>query len=427
MTVKIGFAGMTHLGLVSALGAAEKGFQVVCFDPDTARISQLQKGQLFIVEPGLPESLVKNRARLQFTSNVADLKQCDLLYIACDVATNDRGESDLSGIGNLIRICSKNLNAQALLIILSQVPPGFTRKLDFDPKRLFYQVETLVFGLALERTLYPERFIVGAAFPEKQLPASLAHYLASYGCPIFPMCYESAELSKIAINMFLVSSVTTSNTIAELCETIGADWNEMIPTLQLDKRIGKHAYLSAGLGIAGGNLERDLTTFCSLSDQYGTDAGVVRAWQKNSQYRRNWALRMLRRHVELTPGATLGMLGLAYKKDTSSLKNSPALALVHDLKDFSLRVFDPAVKSIPDFPHVEMTETAEEVFEDAEVVIVMTPWDVFKSLPIATLAHRLKGKTVIDPHGILGEIACQSAGLNYYRIGKNYESSITSI
>lgn len=421
--VQLGFAGMTHLGLVSALGAAEKGFQVICFDPDPTRISQLQKGQLFIIEPGLPESLVKNRMRLHFTSTVADLKQCDLLYIACDVATNDRGESDLSGIGNLIEICSKHLHTQALLVILSQVPPGFTRKLNFDHKRLFYQVETLVFGLALERTLHPERFIVGAAFPEQPLLAPLAHYLATYGCPIFPMRYESAELSKIAINMFLVSSVTTSNTIAELCEAIGADWNEMIPTLQLDKRIGKHAYLSAGLGIAGGNLERDLTTFCSLSDQHGTDAGVVRAWQKNSQYRRNWVLKMLRRHVDLTPGATLGILGLAYKKDTSSLKNSPALSLVHDLKDFSLKVFDPAVKSIPDFPHVEMVQTAEQVFEHVEVVLVMTPWDVFKSLPIVQLAARLKGKTVIDPHGILDEITCLSAGLNYYRIGKNYESN----
>src|SRR5262249_28035441 len=154
----------------------------------------------------------------------------------------------------------------AVLVILSQVQPGYTRALrqrlddvlGCKEISLYYQVETLVFGRAVERALKPERFMVGCGDPARPLPASYQELLAAFGCPILPMCYESAELSKIAINVFLTASVTATNTLAEICEHIGADWAEIVPALRLDKRIGPFAYLSPGLGLAGGNLERDL-------------------------------------------------------------------------------------------------------------------------------------------------------------------------
>ena len=124
----------------------------------------------------------------------------------------------------------------------------------------FYQVETLIFGAAVKRAMEPERFIVGALDPSAALPESYASFLKAFGCPVLVMRLESAELAKIAINFFLVSTVCTTNTLAELCESIGADWGEIAPALRLDRRIGPHAYLKPGLGIAGGNLERDLVT-----------------------------------------------------------------------------------------------------------------------------------------------------------------------
>src|SRR6185295_6857324 len=129
----------------------------------------------------------------------------------------------------------------AVLVLMSQVPPGFCRTLAtrLDPRlRLFYQVETLVFGNAVARAIHPERFMTGCANPKEGLPDVLRNYLEAFGCPILPMRFESAELCKIAINCFLVSSVTTSNTLAEICENTGADWYEIAPALRLDKRIG---------------------------------------------------------------------------------------------------------------------------------------------------------------------------------------------
>ena len=340
----IGFAGLTHLGLVSAVAVASKGFAVVGFDADAARVKDIAAGRLPVVEPGLDELFQKSSGTMKFTSDAADLKSCDVVYISTDVPTDDRGQSDLAGIRASVAQAIENLNPNAILVVLCQVPPGFTRQLPLPPDRLYYQVETLVFGRAVERATRPERFIVGCADPAKPLPEALATVLAAFGCPILPMRYESAELAKIAINCCLVASVTVANTLAELSERIGADWSEVVPALKLDARIGQGAYLSPGLGIAGGNLERDLATIERLSETVGSDAGVIRAFVANSRHRRDWAARTL--HAEVLarkPDAVIGILGLAYKENTHSTKNSPSLALIATLHPWRIKVFDPVV------------------------------------------------------------------------------------
>src|SRR5262245_46654012 len=166
----IGFAGMTHLGINSAAAAAGRGFDTICFDADAAVIAALKAGSLQIVEPGLPELLAQNRQRVAYTADVDGLKQCGVVYIAADVPTDDRGRSDLSGIRALIDTVSAGVGRDAILVILCQVPPGFTRSLPLPNERLYYQVETLIFGRAAERAMHPERFIVGCAAPDRPLP-----------------------------------------------------------------------------------------------------------------------------------------------------------------------------------------------------------------------------------------------------------------
>ena len=335
---------MTHLGINSAAGALSRGFDVIGYDADAGLIAGLRRGDPSIVEPGLPEVLRKNAARARFTSDLADLSACDLVYIASDVPTDDSGTSDLAGIRELIDAILRAMSRNAVLAVLCQVPPGFTRALALPRERLFYQVETLVFGQAVERATNPERIIVGCADPAASLPRALQEFLSAFACPILPMRYESAELAKIAINCCLVSSVSVANTLAEVCERIGAAWSEIAPALKLDRRIGQHAYLAPGLGIAGGNLERDLATVCRLADEQGTDAGVVRAWIANSRHRRDWVLHALYRSVlSKIDDPVIAVLGLAYKQDTRSTKNSPSLALLAHLAPFRVRVFDPVV------------------------------------------------------------------------------------
>jgi UDPglucose 6-dehydrogenase len=338
----IGFAGMTHLGINSAAAAAARGFRTVCFDPASPVIEKLSAGEPTVVEPGLREVLHEHRRSIEYSADPRALSRCDVAFLATDVPTGDSGESDLVPVNELMGTVRPHLARDATLVVLCQVPPGFTRGLDWPAPRRYYQVETLIFGQAVERAMNPERFIVGCSDPTAPLPDAYREFLSAFGCPILPMRYESAELAKIAINCFLASSITTTNTLAELCEKIGADWAEIVPALRLDKRIGPHAYLSPGLGIAGGNLERDLATVCRLADEHGTDAGVVRAWIANSSYRRNWVLRVLHREVlSRVSNPVVAVLGLAYKQDTHSIKNSAAIALLSSLALFHTRVTGP--------------------------------------------------------------------------------------
>ena len=387
----IGFAGMSHLGIVTSAAAAAKGFDVMSYGEPIA-----------ISEPGLPELLTSNRIRS--VNDPSALQECDLVVVSQDVPTNATNRSDLTGLRQLIA----QLPPVKTLVILSQVTPGFTRSLNLP--NVYYQVETLIFGRAVERALYPERFIVGCADPSAPLPDSYAKWLQAFACPVLRMRYESAELAKISINMFLISSVATTNTLAELCETIGADWSEIAPALRLDKRIGPHAYLSPGLGIAGGNLERDLITVRTLSEQHGTDAGIVGAWLTNSRYRRDWVLRTLHAAVlAKTARPVIAVWGLAYKQDTASTKNSPALAVLESLQEFPTQTYDPQVKgTVP---------SALEACAGAAALVVMTPWKEFSSYTAAQIRERMPGRVVIDPFGVLDGRALTADGFSYHRLG----------
>jgi UDPglucose 6-dehydrogenase len=284
---------------------------------------------------------------------------------------------------------------------------------------LYYQVETLIFGQAVERALQPERLMVGCADPNAPLPATYAQILNAFACPVFCMRYESAELSKISINMCLVASVAVANTLAELCEGIGADWSEIVPTLKLDKRIGPHSYLSPGLGISGGNLERDLITVKSLAQEWGTDAGIVDAWLANSRHRRDWVLHAIHTRVlPHHPRPIIAVWGLAYKPDTTSTKNSPALALLDCLRPFSVQAYDPQVALPAErFPHVVQETSALNAGRGAHVLAIMTPWREFAGVDVADLARVMSGRVILDPFGVLSSRKCQASKFSHFKLG----------
>lgn len=421
--VTVGFAGLSHLGLVSSIATASKGFRVIGFDTNAALVADLKKSKLPVHEPLLDDLLAKSPAYISFTSSVSELLNCDVVYISCDIKTTADNKSDLTGIRELIATVAPSLKQGATLVVLSQVPPGFTRQLSFSGINVVYQVETLVFGRAVERALYPERYIIGWRDPKSPLPEALQKLLSAFDCPILPMKYESAELAKISINMFLVSSVSTTNTLAEICERIGADWNEIAPSLRLDKRIGLHAYLSPGLGIAGGNLERDLIAVQTMAKEHGTDAGIVDAWLANSQYRKDWALRELQRRVALTKAQTpIAVWGIAYKQDTKSIKNSPAVALIESLAPVKLQAYDPQAVLKEQYSgmlseNFSQVKRALDACDGADALVVMTPWKEFSEVDLAAAKKRMKGNVILDPYGVLNADRCRALGFSYFKLG----------
>lgn len=417
----VGFAGMTHLGLVSATAVASRGFPTVCYDPDAALIERLKAGQLPVSEPELDDLVGANRDRQSFTSAAADLGRCDVVYIAPDVPTNDQGESDLSGIRRLIDSVVAAMGPNGILVVLCQVPPGFTRSLSFPPPdRRYYQVETLVFGRAVQRATKPERYIVGCTDPARPIDPRFKAVLDAFACPILPMRYESAELAKIAINMCLVASIGVANTLAELCEAIGAVWSEIVPALKLDRRIGAYSYLSPGLGLAGGNLERDLATVGRLAATHGTDSGIVQAWTANSRHRRDWAARAIRSALlDTRPNATVAVWGLAYKENTHSVKNSPSLATIAQLPRARLQLHDPVVPgSAVAHPTAKSCGDPLEALQGADALMILTPWPLYRAIAPARIAQAMTGRIIIDPYSVLDTNAAVAAGLQYHTLGR---------
>ena len=421
--VPIGFVGLSHLGIVYSAASAARDFPVVAFDDRPGLAGDLSAGRFPVTEPGLTKICQEYSARLRYTSDERQLEACRLVFVTLDVTTNDANQSDLAPLETLLAKVMPHLTPGAALVLMSQVPPGFSRQLAAKLPagvELYYQVETLVFGNAVARAVHPERIIVGAREVGAAWPEQYTAYLEAFDCPILRMRYESAELCKIAINCFLVSSVATSNTLAEICERIGADWREIVPALRLDQRIGPHAYLAPGLGIAGGNLERDLVTVQRLAAENGCDASVVTAWQRNSQYRKDWVLgRLFESGLLKDPQRTvIGVWGLAYKQDTHSTKNSPSLHLLQTLDSYSFRAYDPAAQvDGVQFPHVRLCSGMEDAAQGADVLLVMTPWREFGTAQLDTVLPFMRGRIVLDPYGVLPEKRCQQLGYRYQRMG----------
>ena len=413
----IGFAGMTHLGVVSAVAAAARGGKVVGYDADRSLIAGLILGKPPVLEPGLDRLLKRHAKALSFSADVASLGACDVVYIAADVPTDDEARSNLAPIRTLIDGVVQALNRKAVLVVLCQVPPGFTRELGFPKERLYYQVETLIFGRAVERATRPERFILGCADPAKKLPPAYAQFLKSFGCLILPMRYESAELAKIAINFMLVASVSAANTLAEISEKIGADWSEISPALRLDARIGKFAYLTPGLGISGGNLERDLRTGIVIGNTQHTDTRVIQAWIENSVHRKDWLWDTLDTAVlSQNPDARIAVLGLAYKENTHSTKNSPSLALLAKLEGKAVTVHDPVVPASA-APWARSADDPLAAAKGADVLVIATPWPQYCAIKPRQLKPLMAGRVILDPYRVLDGRACARAGFAYYTLG----------
>lgn len=417
---KIGVVGLSHLGLVTSLSFAAKKLRVTGFDLSPQVVAEFNSGSFNVEEPGLHEVLNEFREYIEFSSDLESLSKCDLIYIAKDIPTDDQGLSDLEPIHELIDLTSKYFSKKSIVIILCQVAPGFTRELSKKIEQLlYYQVETLVFGNAIKRALSPERYIVGKTDNLHELSPRYLRVLEKFGCPLIQTTFEAAELAKLAINLFLASSITTTNSLAEICESIGADWNEIVPALRLDERIGPKSYLQPGLGISGGNIERDIASIINLGLIHNTDVGVFQSFRQSSNQRKNWPVKKIN-EIE-NDGFKLRKIaiwGLTYKKDTHSIKNSPAIKAIYELKDkYELVTTDPVVKLPQNLSAVVKFETEPlEAASGADCLLILTDWSIYENIDIDQLFEKMSKNIIIDPYGVLNKKA-EKKSLRYFRLG----------
>lgn len=401
--LNVAFLGMSHLGIVSAISLATKNIKCFGVDINSSLIDDLNSRNWPIREPNLNKTFEIAKDNLTFTSDINELSNCEIIYISQDVPTDDSGNSDLKEVEKLIKLASKMASSATQIIILCQVPPGFTREMKKYHSNISYQVETLIFGEAFSRALQPERIIIGVDKPNMPLGSNYNSILMSFSCPIISVDFETAEFTKLSINAYLAASIATTNSLSGLATTIGADWTLIKESLMLDKRIGKYAYLSPGLGISGGNIERDLRTLDNLAlVQDKNQVSLFRTYLENSQLNKEWLNLIIDREVlNQNPNAKIGILGIAYKENTNSTKNSLALTIVAKYSKNIIGAYDPAAVFPEALSDVKVFSTPQECIEASDVIIIVTPWPEFSRIDLDQIPSKdLSTLIVIDPFRI---------------------------
>ena len=415
----LGYIGLSHLGLCYSAASAEKGFKVYSFDEDKTKVKKLINNENYVFEKNL-DKILKRRLNknIHFYDHFQNLNKCDIVFISEDVPTDNNGKSNLNNIKKTITKATKFLNKNATLVILSQVHPGFTRKINWHKNKLYYQVETLIFGQAILRAKKPERIIIGANNENIHIEKNYKFFLNSFKCPILKMNYESAEITKISINFLLISNISSANLLSKMCENIGADWLDVIPALRMDKRIGNFSYIEPGLGLSGGNLERDLFTLKKLSKNLRINDKIIDSYIYSSKKNKLWVYDKLKNLISSKKkNYKIAMLGLTYKENTNSIKNSASIFLLKKLYKKNIVVYDPKANLNNLNFKVRRVSSVSDALINADVLIIMNKWDEFFKIGKNLIYSKMKGKLIIDPFGVLKNLNLSQCGFDYKRLG----------
>ena len=389
---------MTHLGVCTSVAAAQRGLEVVCFDTDQSRVNFLSEGHFDPAEPHIGDALRSEALSLTWTDDVSYLSSCEMVLIAIDTVLNPDGSNDDSEVRRLALLADSVVSEGTPLVVMSQVEPGFTRSLGtLHPA--YYLMETLVFGRGFERALHPERLTVGSPTPEAELPAPLKLYLEQFGCLVLVMSLESAELSKLAANYVLAANLSAANALAAVAERIGASWTDVEESLRLDERIGSKAYISAGPGIGGTNIPRDVLGIRRIAGEQGVSSYLSDAMLFESEVARGWVLERVQAVMSSSEVSTLAILGIGYKPGTMVTIGGVGLLLVEELSNvIRIVTYDPDGASLPRklLSQIEVAPNEEVALSSAEVVVLGNNHPVLVDLLHRHLLQNVEVH-VIDP------------------------------
>ena len=410
--MKIGYMGMSHLGLVSSICSASLCEEVICFDLNLKKINELKKGLINIEEKNLKEKLKKYNKKIFFTDNIEKLKKCDFIYLSVDTKTINN-IIDLKEVKKYINIFKANFSQNKSLVILSQLPFDFIKRSNLEKnKNINIQVETLIFGNAVERFLKPERIIFGTE--NNVIQKKIYSFLKKFKCPIIKMDRQSALLTKMSINLYLASQVTVTNFLSAICEKSNAKWEPIKLALSLDKRIGKSSYLSPGLGLSGGNIERDLFNLNELCNKKKLKNKIVESIIYDSNNRKKWVEKIFNK-LQNNKNFKYSILGISYKSGTDSVKNSPAIELIKNFRKTSFYIYDHLGKGTQlKLSNANLENKISKIFLDSNVIILMNNDSIYQKHVNFFKKHHI----VIDPFGVLASF--KNKFKKYYCMGGDF-------
>src|ERR1700722_12958384 len=431
----IAMIGTGYVGLVSGACFADFGHQVTCVDKDEGKIAALRRGEIPIFEPGLDVLVASNvkAGRLKFTTDLTEpVTEADAVFIA--VGTPSRrgdGHADLSYVYAAAREIAAALKGFTVVITKSTVPVGTGDEV----QRIIAEArpgadavgvsnpEFLREGAAIHDFKHPDRIVIGLDDERaRKVVAEIYRPLSLSQVPILYTDRRTAELIKYAANAFLATKITFINEIADLCEKVGADVNEVARGMGLDNRIGGK-FLHAGPGFGGSCFPKDTTALLKTAQDHGVALRIVEAVAVvNDQRKRAMARKVVAALDGSVRGKTVAVLGLTFKPNTDDTRDSPAIPLITALQDLGavVRGYDPAAMEAAkaQLPDVVYCGSAYEAAEGAEAVVIATEWEQFRALDLDRLRSVMAAPVIVDLRNIYRAEEMKRANFRYLAVGR---------
>ncbi|MBN8486056.1 MAG: UDP-glucose/GDP-mannose dehydrogenase family protein [Sphingomonadales bacterium] len=435
--MKIAMVGSGYVGLVSGACFADFGHDVVCIDKDPAKIESLQAGVMPIYEPGLAELVGSNvkAGRLTFTTDLAEgIAGAAAIFIA--VGTPSRrgdGHADLSYVYAVAEEIGANLKNDAVIVTKSTVPVGTGDEVErilteANPGVKFAVASNPEFlreGAAIGDFKHPDRIVVGTEDEwARSVMTEVYRPLFLNKSPLLFTSRRSSELIKYAANAFLAVKITFINEMADLCEKVGADVQDVSRGIGMDGRIGAK-FLHAGPGYGGSCFPKDTLALLKTAEDYEAPTRIVEAVVKVNDSRKR---AMGRKVIEAlggmdeARGKKVAMLGLTFKPNTDDMRDSPSIAIAQALADAGVQVaaYDPEGMDLarPLMPEVDMQPSAYAAIEGADAVVIVTEWDAFRALDLDRVKRIAKAPVLVDLRNIYDPAEVRAKGFAYSSVGR---------
>jgi UDPglucose 6-dehydrogenase len=432
--MRIAMIGTGYVGLVSGACFADFGHRIVCVDKDGGKIDGLNAGKIPIWEPGL-EALVKanvERGRLNFTTNLKSaVESAEAVFIAVGTpARRGDGHADLTFVFEAVRELAKFIKPGTVVVTKSTVPVGTGDRIEQILKEegvtqvsVASNPEFLREGAAIADFKHPDRIVVGAEDDRAQdVLREIYRPLFLNRAPILITGRRTAELTKYAANAFLAVKISFINEIADLCEAVDADVQDVARGIGLDNRIGAK-FLHAGPGYGGSCFPKDTLALLQTAEAAGVDQRIVRTTVKVNDDRKAQMVERVERALGgLVSGKRIGVLGLAFKPNTDDMRDAPSIPLVNALVERGAVVsaFDPVAREQAEkiFSGIEFASDAYAAAEGADALVIVTEWDEFRALDLDRIADSLRGKILVDLRNVYDRSEAEEAGLAYYGVGR---------
>ena len=436
MALKLSVIGTGYLGATHAACMASLGFEVIGYDTETSKIELLSKGKVPFYEPDLEDLLAEQikSGRLTFTTNINDLADADVHFICVGTPQIKGGNAaDLKYVDSALEAIAKIVKPGGLVVGKSTVPVGTAtrlrnRLLELNPKvDLAWNPEFLREGFAVEDTLRPNRLVVGVVndSAERILKEVYASNLKE-NTPWVRADLPTAELVKVAANSFLATKISFINAMAEICEAAGGDVTVLAKAIGYDPRIGSR-FLQAGIGFGGGCLPKDIRAFMARAEELGAKQAVefLKEIDAINLRARQRIIELVRKDLsENLQGKKVAILGAAFKPDSDDVRDSPALDIAAQIQAAGAVVIVHDPKAIANaqkrFPALQFAQDINSTFKDAEIVLHLTEWKIYREINPVEVKSLVKSAIMIDGRNALDRELWQSAGWKFRALGRTH-------